>query len=86
MSLIIPLNIGLSWLIGTSLGEVLISIIFLFVKHPYDVGDRVSIDSLDYTVKDIRLLSTVFLDTNSCSVQAPHSLLNTKVSSLTQPV
>ncbi|PCH43751.1 hypothetical protein WOLCODRAFT_104096 [Wolfiporia cocos MD-104 SS10] len=70
--------LGLSWLISTSLGEVLISIIFLFVKHPYDVGDRVNIDSLDYTVKEIRLLSTVFLDANSTSVQAPHSLLNTK--------
>ncbi|KAF9820412.1 hypothetical protein IEO21_01421 [Rhodonia placenta] len=70
--------LGLSWLIGTSLGEVLTSIIFLFVKHPYDVGDRLSIDQLDYTVKEIRLLSTVFLDSNACSVQAPHSLLNTK--------
>lgn len=58
---------------------MLTSIIFLFVKHPYDVGDRVSIDQLDYTVKEIRLLSTVFLDSNACSVQAPHSLLNTKV-------
>ncbi|CCM01460.1 uncharacterized protein FIBRA_03513 [Fibroporia radiculosa] len=70
--------LGLSWLIGTSLGEVLTSIIFLFVKHPYDVGDRVSIDSLDYTVKEIRLLSTIFIDSSNCSVQAPHSLLNTK--------
>ncbi|THH00782.1 hypothetical protein EW026_g1806 [Hermanssonia centrifuga] len=38
------LVLGLSWLIGSSLAEVLTSIIFLFVKHPYDVGDRVQID------------------------------------------
>lgn len=35
---------GLSWLIGGSLTEVLTGIIFLFVKHPYDVGDRVIIE------------------------------------------
>ena len=39
----LTLHTGLSWLIGSSLAEVLTSIIFLFVKHPYDVGDRVQI-------------------------------------------
>ena len=32
--------LGLSWLIGSTLQEILLSSIFLFVKHPYDVGDR----------------------------------------------
>lgn len=73
------LILGLSWLIGGSLQEVLTSIIFLFVKHPYDVGDRVDIDNDSYTVKEIRLLSTVFIHTSKgCVVQAPHSVLNTK--------
>ncbi|KAH9948995.1 Mechanosensitive ion channel-domain-containing protein [Amylocystis lapponica] len=71
------LVLGLSWLIGSSLAEVLTSIIFLFVKHPYDVGDRVAFNLKEYTVKEIRLLSTVFLDASSCLVQAPNSLLNT---------
>ncbi|KAI0699236.1 hypothetical protein BC835DRAFT_1268062 [Cytidiella melzeri] len=74
------LFLGLSWLIGGSLAEVLTSIIFLFVKHPYDVGDRVSIDSLTYTVKEIRLLSTIFLDSSSCYVQSPNVVLSTKMS------
>jgi hypothetical protein len=36
--------LGLSWLIGTTMQEILLSCIFLFVKHPYDVGDRVDIE------------------------------------------
>ncbi|KAH6914006.1 Mechanosensitive ion channel-domain-containing protein [Coprinopsis sp. MPI-PUGE-AT-0042] len=71
------LVLGLSWLIGGSLQEVLTSIIFLFIKHPFDVGDRVIINGQSYTVKEIRLLSTTFLDANSTSVQAPNISLNT---------
>jgi hypothetical protein len=68
---------GLSWLIGASLGEVLTSIIFLFIKHPFDVGDRVNLNGLAYTVKEINLLSTVFLDSKMTYVQAPNVVLNT---------
>ncbi|KAH0589492.1 hypothetical protein J132_05680 [Termitomyces sp. J132] len=71
------LILGLSWLIGGSLQEVLTSIIFLFVKHPFDVGDRVYINKENYTVKEIRLLSTVFIDSNNTFVQAPNTVLNT---------
>ncbi|KAF8973263.1 hypothetical protein BDZ97DRAFT_1780386 [Flammula alnicola] len=60
------LVLGLSWLIGGSLQEVLTSIIFLFIKHPFDVGDRVMLNKDTYTVKEIRLLST-----------SPNSQLNT---------
>ncbi|KAI1796400.1 Mechanosensitive ion channel-domain-containing protein [Ganoderma leucocontextum] len=70
------LVLGLSWLIGSSLAEVLTSIIFLFVKHPYDVGDRVTVNKDTFTVKEIRLLSTIFLDSNACLVQAPNTVLN----------
>ncbi|KAF7792394.1 hypothetical protein EIP86_003431 [Pleurotus ostreatoroseus] len=72
------LVLGLSWLIGSSLSNVLTSIIFLFVKHPYDVGDRVQIETDEYVVKEIRLLSTIFLDSRSCYVQAPNTELDEK--------
>jgi small-conductance mechanosensitive channel len=39
--------LGLSWLIGTTMQEILLACIFLFVKHPFDVGDRVDIDVSD---------------------------------------
>ena len=73
--------LGLSWLIGGSLTEVLTSIIFLLIKHPFDVGDRVILNKETYTVKEIGLLSTVFLDSTSSVVQAPNNQLNTLVSS-----
>ena len=59
--------------------EVLTSIIFLFVKHPFDIGDRVIIETDHLTVKEINLLSTVFLDANGILVQAPNLVLNSKV-------
>jgi small-conductance mechanosensitive channel len=70
---------GTSWLIGSSLAEVLTSIIFLFFKYPYDVGDRVIMDGLNYTVKEIRLLNTLFLDSNNALVLAPNVVVNQKV-------
>ncbi|CAE6471545.1 unnamed protein product [Rhizoctonia solani] len=73
------LILGLSWLIGASASEVLTSIVFLFIKHPYDVGDRVDIDKGSYVVKEMRLLSTVFIDiTRGCLVQAPNASLSTQ--------
>ena len=73
-------GVGLSWLIGASMQEVLASIIFLFIKHPYDVGDRVQINKEFYIVQEINLLSTVFMDSSSAYVQAPNNVLNTLVS------
>lgn len=35
--------LGLSWLLSSSAQETLSSALFLFVKHPYDIGDRVDI-------------------------------------------
>ncbi len=53
------------------------SCIFLFVKHPYDVGDRVQIGSVDMIVEHISLLYTVFrrIDTNR-TVQIPNIVNN----------
>ncbi|KAE8384668.1 Mechanosensitive ion channel-domain-containing protein [Aspergillus alliaceus] len=70
--------LSLSFVFATTAQEVLGSCIFLFVKHPFDVGDRVEIDSKPYTVERISLLFTVF-----CSVadhrttQVPNVVLNT---------
>nr|GAT56367.1 serine/threonine protein kinase [Mycena chlorophos] len=72
------LVLSLSWLIGSSLAEVLTSIIFLFVKHPFDVGDRIVVSSGTYTVKEIRLLSTILINSDGISVQAPNSVLNSE--------
>lgn len=77
--------LALSWLFSATAQEFLQSIIFVFVKHPFDVGDRVSIygntgatgKGDDYFVKEIALLYTEFKKMEGQIVQAPNSYLNT---------
>lgn len=61
---------------------MLTCIIFLFVLHPFDVGDRLDLGKEDttYTVKEIRLLSTILLDGHGTYVQVSNTVLNTLVS------
>lgn len=67
---------GLSWLIGSSLHDVLTSIIFLFIRHPFDVGDRIDLGEKGvFTVKEIRLLSTIFLNGHGGYVQVSNNVL-----------
>ncbi|KAK2748771.1 hypothetical protein FQN57_000352 [Myotisia sp. PD_48] len=77
--------LALSWLFSATAQEFLQSIIFVFVKHPFDVGDRVSVygntgsnlKGDDYFVKEIALLYTEFKKMEGHVVQAPNSYLNT---------
>lgn len=77
--------LALSWLFSATAQEFLQSIVFVFVKHPFDVGDRVSIYGNtgatglgdDYFVKEIALLYTEFKKMEGHVVQAPNSYLNT---------
>ncbi|WWD17790.1 hypothetical protein CI109_102232 [Kwoniella shandongensis] len=71
--------LGLSWLIGSTMQEILGACIFLFVKHPFDVGDRVDIDSISYTVAKMQLMSTSFKRTDGKYVWIGHNVLTTKV-------
>lgn len=70
--------IALSFVFSTTAQEITASCVFLFVKHPIDVGDRVDINNVAYFVKEISLLYTVFTKVlDSTIVQAPNSVLNT---------
>ncbi|KAK4251044.1 Mechanosensitive ion channel-domain-containing protein [Corynascus novoguineensis] len=77
--------LGLSWLLQATAQEFLQSIIFVFVKHPFDVGDRVTIYGNtgstmmgdDYYVLEVSLLYTEFKKMEGHVVQAPNSVLNT---------
>ncbi|KAI1360282.1 hypothetical protein F5Y08DRAFT_317755 [Xylaria arbuscula] len=77
--------LGLAWVLQATAQEFLQSIIFVFVKHPFDVGDRVTIygntgttlTGDDYYVTEISLLYTEFKKMQGHIVQAPNSLLNT---------
>lgn len=77
--------LGLAWMLQATAQEFLQSIIFVFIKHPFDVGDRVTIygntgatmTGDDYYVTEISLLYTEFKKLQGHVVQAPNSLLNT---------
>ncbi|EOA82563.1 uncharacterized protein SETTUDRAFT_96226 [Exserohilum turcica Et28A] len=69
--------LSLSFVFATTAQEVLGSCIFLFVKHPYDIGDRVDITKEELTVEHIQLLYTVFKRVaNGKTVQIPNIVLN----------
>ncbi|KAI9819526.1 MAG: hypothetical protein M1827_006975 [Pycnora praestabilis] len=77
--------LALSWLFSATAQEFLQSVVFVFVKHPFDVGDRVTIygnqgivgKGDDYFVKEIALFYTEFKKMEGHIVQAPNSYLNT---------
>ncbi|KAL5456536.1 hypothetical protein PMIN06_003890 [Paraphaeosphaeria minitans] len=69
--------LSLSFVFAATCQEVLGSCIFLFVKHPYDIGDRVDVGVDQFTVEHISLLYTVFKRVNNGKiVQTPNIVLN----------
>ncbi|KAI0156435.1 serine/threonine protein kinase [Xylariaceae sp. FL1272] len=72
--------LSLSFVFATSAQEFLGSTIFLFIKHPYDVGDRVDITGSEkeqLIVERISLVYTVFTRIDKMqSVQIPNIVLN----------
>ena len=69
--------LSMSFVFATTAQEVLGSCIFLFVKHPFDVGDRVDIGDEQLIVEHISLLFTVFKKIkNHKTTQVPNVILN----------
>ncbi|GAB7339155.1 hypothetical protein MBLNU457_5820t1 [Dothideomycetes sp. NU457] len=73
--------LSLSFVFSVTAQEFLGSCIFLFVKHPFDIGDRVDINTEQFTVDHISLLFTVFRRVTGSNVnrlvQIPNIVLNT---------
>lgn len=70
--------LSLSFVFSVTAQEVLGSCIFLFVKHPFDVGDRVEISSQELFVEEISLLYTAFRTVAEQRVtQVANNVLNT---------
>lgn len=69
--------LSLSFVFATTCQEVLGSCIFLFVKHPYDVGEHVMIDKSELLVEHIALLYTVFEQISTgVKTQTANNVLN----------
>ncbi|KAJ6360331.1 hypothetical protein OIU77_004355 [Salix suchowensis] len=54
------------------------SIIFVFVMHPFDVGDRCVVDGVQMVVEEMNILTTVFLRYDAEKIYYPNSILHTK--------
>lgn len=69
--------LSLSFVFAVTTQEFLGSCIFLFVKHPFDVGDRVDINGSQMVVERISLLYSVFKRLDKSQVtQVPNIQLN----------
>ncbi|KAM3758769.1 hypothetical protein ACB098_01G070300 [Castanea mollissima] len=54
------------------------AIIFLFVMHPFDVGDRCEVDGVQMVVDEMNILTTVFLRYDNQKIIYPNCILATK--------
>ncbi|KAE8192198.1 hypothetical protein CF328_g5447, partial [Tilletia controversa] len=68
--------LGFSFVFSNSAKTVFESMVFIFVTHPYDVGDLVCIDDTWMFVKEFGFISTVFRTTTNQEVVAPNALLS----------
>ncbi|KAK5113370.1 hypothetical protein LTR62_003470 [Meristemomyces frigidus] len=69
--------VGLGFALGGTVTEFLACCIFLFIKHPYDVGDRVDINDVELVVEHMSLMYSVFRRVdNGKTVQIPHNVAN----------
>ncbi|KAK1392953.1 Mechanosensitive ion channel protein [Heracleum sosnowskyi] len=53
-------------------------IIFLFVMHPFDIGDRCEVDEVQLVVEEMNILTTTFLRYDNQKISYPNSVLATK--------
>lgn len=53
-------------------------IIFVFVMHPFDIGDRCKIDGIHMIVEEMNILTTVFLRYDNEKIYYPNSVLLSK--------
>ncbi|KAK6946477.1 Mechanosensitive ion channel MscS [Dillenia turbinata] len=66
------------FIFGNTCKTVFESIIFLFVMHPFDVGDRCEVDGVQMVVEEMNILTTIFLRGDNLKIIFPNSTLATK--------
>ncbi|KAL1326052.1 hypothetical protein HN51_036085 [Arachis hypogaea] len=67
-----------AFIFGNSAKTVFEAIIFVFVRHPFDVGDRCVIDGVQMTVEEMNILTTIFLRYDNEKISYPNSVLANK--------
>ncbi|CAK9172149.1 unnamed protein product [Ilex paraguariensis] len=67
-----------AFMFGNTCKIVFEAIIFVFVMHPFDVGDRCVVDGVQMIVEEMNILTTVFLRYDNEKIYYPNSVLATK--------
>ncbi|KAI3894925.1 hypothetical protein MKX03_022863 [Papaver bracteatum] len=67
-----------AFMFGNTCKMIFESIIFLFVMHPFDVGDRCEVEDVQMVVEEMNILTTVFLRYDNQKIIYPNSVLSTK--------
>ncbi|KAJ3217059.1 hypothetical protein HK099_005615 [Clydaea vesicula] len=75
LTVAISLWAGLLFALGGSIKNLFESMIFLFITHPYDVGDKVEIEGEEFFVKEFWLNTTVFIAINGTEIYSPNFIL-----------
>lgn len=73
-----PAFFTFGWIFSDTIKEIYNCFVFLLVKHPYDIGDRVIIDNKEYTVSRTDVLSSSFIDINGKLCYMPTPVLFNK--------
>ncbi|KAJ4967119.1 hypothetical protein NE237_018968 [Protea cynaroides] len=66
------------FMFGNTCKTVFEAVVFVFVMHPFDVGDRCVIDGVQMIVEEMNILTTVFLRYDNEKIYYPNSVLSTK--------
>ncbi|KAK1360560.1 Mechanosensitive ion channel protein [Heracleum sosnowskyi] len=66
-----------TFIFGNTCKTIFEALIFLFVMHPFDVGDRCEIGGVQMVVEEMNILTTVFLRYDSQKIIYPNSTLST---------
>ncbi|KAJ9168012.1 hypothetical protein P3X46_019591 [Hevea brasiliensis] len=66
------------FMFGNAAKTVFESIIFVFIMHPFDVGDRCVVDGIQMIVEEMEILTTNFLKYDNEKIYYPNSVLATK--------
>ncbi|GAA5796186.1 hypothetical protein HPULCUR_001555 [Helicostylum pulchrum] len=70
--------VAASFVFGTSAKDAFEAIIFVFVTHPFDSGDRVFIQGENWVVREVGLLVTTFVKWDGSVIYAKNSVLTTQ--------
>lgn len=67
-----------AFIFGNTCKNIFESLIFVFIMHPFDIGDRCVVDGVQMIVEEMNILTTIFLRYDKEMIIYPNSVLATK--------